>query len=99
MEKEGISRGSLWIGHDVWIGANAIITPGCSSVGIGAVIGAGTVVSKDLPSYAIAVGNPAIIIKYRFNQSEIDKLLASQWWKYSFSALKKKDASFYLTLI
>lgn len=64
--------GEVKIGDYVWIGANAIILPGVS-IGCGAVIGAGAVVAKDIPDYAVAVGNPAKVIKLR-NKEEYDKL-------------------------
>lgn len=67
------------IGNDVWIGHSAIVLPGVT-VGNGAVIGAGAVVSKDIPAYAVAVGNPAKIIKYRFDSETIKGLEALEWW-------------------
>lgn len=60
----------------VWIGRRAIILPGVT-IGKGAVIGAGAVVSKDIPDYAIAVGNPAMVVKYR-NQQKFEDLLSSE---------------------
>lgn len=67
------------IGCDVWIGAGAIILNGVK-IGHGAVIGAGSVVTKDIPAYGIAVGNPARVIKYRFPDDIIEDLLKLQWW-------------------
>jgi acetyltransferase-like isoleucine patch superfamily enzyme len=67
------------IGNDVWIGAKSIILRGVA-VGDGAVIGAGSVVTKDIPPFAIAVGVPARVIKYRFSENEITKILDSKWW-------------------
>lgn len=67
------------IESDVWIGSRVIIMQGIR-VGIGAVIGAGAVVTKDVPPYAIVVGCPARIIKYRFDDDTIKSLLKSQWW-------------------
>ena len=55
----------LTIGDDVWIGRNVIILPGCKQIGKGAVIGAGSVVTHDVPEYAVIGGNPAKVIKYR----------------------------------
>ena len=67
------------IGSDVWIGCNSVIMAGVT-VGHGAVIGAGAVVTKDVPPYAIAVGNPARVLKYRFSQDLIGLLLETAWW-------------------
>lgn len=57
-------RTGITLGDDVWIGANSVVLPGVT-IGKGAVIGAGAVVTKDIPEYAIAIGNPARVIKYR----------------------------------
>ena len=69
------------IGNDVWIGYGATVLSGVK-IGNGAVIGAGAVVTKDIPPYAIAGGNPARVIKYRFNEETIKKFLAVKWWKW-----------------
>ena len=72
------------IGNDVWIGHGAFISPGVT-IGTGAVIGAHSVVTKDIPPYAIAAGAPAVIKRYRFDSPElIQRLLDSQWWHYAF---------------
>lgn len=76
------------IGNDVWIGADSIIFSGVN-VGDGAVIGAKSLVNKDIPAYAIAVGNPARIIKYRFSDENIKKLLIIKWWNWAESEIKK----------
>lgn len=75
-----IIRSPIIIGHDVWIGQNAIITPSVNRIGNGAVIGAGAVVTKDVPDFAVVVGSPARVIKYRFDQETIVKINHSQWW-------------------
>lgn len=67
------------IGNDVWIGSHALILGGVK-IGDGAVIGAGAVVTKDVPPYAIVGGVPASIIRFRFSQEIIDKLLEVEWW-------------------
>lgn len=67
------------IGNDVWIGARAMILDGVS-IGDGAVIAAGAVVTKDVPPYAIIGGVPARVIKYRFSEQKIYEMLQSQWW-------------------
>lgn len=75
------------IGNDVWIGCNAIIMPGIT-VGDGAVIGAGSVVTKNVEPYSIVVGNPAKEIKKRFKKDIIDKLMNLSWWNFSDDVLK-----------
>ncbi|MFK7730427.1 MAG: CatB-related O-acetyltransferase [Pseudomonadales bacterium] len=70
------------IGHDVWIGHGAFLKPGIK-VGTGAMIAAGSVVTKDVPSYALVGGNPGRIIRYRFDEETITKLLESRWWQYT----------------
>ncbi|OAN45366.1 CatB-related O-acetyltransferase [Magnetospirillum moscoviense] len=67
------------IGCDVWIGANAMVLRG-RKVGTGAVIGGGAVVAHDVPPYAVVVGNPARIIRYRFPEAIIESLLKTRWW-------------------
>lgn len=67
------------IGHDVWIGARVIIIDGVK-IGNGAIIGAGSVVTKDVPDYAITGGVPATAIRYRFMPDEIEFLLRLSWW-------------------
>lgn len=67
-------KGAIIVDDDVWIGESAIIMAGVH-IGRGAVIGAGAVVTKDVPPYAVAVGTPAKIVKYRFDHETIDKLL------------------------
>lgn len=76
------------IGHDVWIGANVILLPGVT-IGHGAVIAAGAVVSKDVAPYAIVGGIPAKLIKYRFETSIIDNLIKSQWWSWDDEKIKR----------
>ena len=76
------------IGHDVWIGTNALFVSGVT-VGNGAVIAAGSVVSHDIPDYAVVAGNPAQVIKYRFDKSTIDKLLEIKWWDWEEEYIKE----------
>ena len=68
------------IDNDVWVGANAVIKQGVH-IGNGAIIGAGAVVTKDIPPYAIVVGVPAKIIKYRFNSSVVNLINDSRWYE------------------
>lgn len=80
----------LEIGHDVWIGSNAVILPAVKSIGTGAVIAAGSIVNKDIPPYAVVTGNPARVVRYRFSPDTIQKLLESQWWEMPIEEIKQK---------
>ncbi len=71
--------GTLHIGHDVWIGSHAKLL-NAVTIGTGAVVGAAAVVADDLPPFAIVGGVPAKVIRYRFEQPTIARLLASRWW-------------------
>lgn len=73
------SKGEIRIGHDVWIGTQALILSGVT-IGNGAVIGAGSLVVKDVPPYAIVGGNPANVIRYRFSEVQIKALQEIRWW-------------------
>ncbi len=75
------SKGAVVIGNDVWIGAKSIVLSGVT-IGDGAVVAAGSVVTKDVPSYAIVGGNPARVIKYRFPPDVITKLQSMKWWNW-----------------
>ncbi len=75
------------IGNDVWIGAQVIIMPGLK-IGHGSIIGAGSVVTKDVPDYAVMAGVPAKILKYRFDEKTILDLLNIQWWDWPDSKIK-----------
>ncbi len=83
VQEDSVPIGSLEIGHDAWLGQGAIITPGCKRVGIGAVVGAGAIVTKDVPNFAVVGGNPARIIRYRFSEELQDLILMSRWWEKS----------------
>lgn len=86
---EPIQRAQL--GHDVWVGLGAIVLGGIT-IHTGAVIGAGAVVTKNVPPYAVAVGNPAHIVRYRFDESTIRLLLDSRWWTLSETTLRRAGA-------
>ena len=79
---------SCVIGNDVWIGSHAIILEGIK-IGDGAIVGAGAVVTKDVPPYAVVAGSPAKIIKYRYPDDVISKLLDSKWWNWDLETIKK----------
>ena len=82
------SKGDIVIGNDVWIGAEALILSGVT-IGDGAVIGARAVVTKEVPPYAIAVGNPASVIRRRFDADIIDALLRIRWWDWDDARIRK----------
>jgi acetyltransferase-like isoleucine patch superfamily enzyme len=86
--KDKIDYIPLAIGNDVWIGHNAIIMPNVKEIGDGAVVAAGAVVNKNVPAYAVVVGNPARVVRYRFSKKVIDELLASKWWEKSIEEIK-----------
>ena len=79
--------------HDVWIGLNAIIMDGVK-IGNGAIIGAGSVVTKNVPSYAVVAGNPAKIIRYRFNESQREILEEFKWWDKDIEWIMENATSF-----
>lgn len=86
---DGFQRsGDTIIGNDVWIGSEAMIMPGIT-VGDGAVIGSRTLVTKDVEPYGIVGGNPAKLIKKRFSEEHIAKLMEMQWWNWDEEYLKK----------
>jgi acetyltransferase-like isoleucine patch superfamily enzyme len=78
--QDTIEATALEIGHDAWVGAGVMVLRGCSRIGIGAVVGAGSIVTKDIPDFAIAVGNPARVIRARFPPELSEAILASRWW-------------------
>lgn len=82
------SRGDVIIGHDVWIGTEALIMSGVT-IETGAVIGARSVVTKNIPAYCVAAGNPARIVKKRFNDSIISRLLDTRWWDWDDAKIEK----------
>ena len=82
-----LNHQTINIGNDVWIGSNVCILAGVS-IGDGAVIGAGGVVTKDVPPYAIIVGNPGRVLKYRYEEDIISLLEEAKWWDWSQSTIK-----------
>lgn len=74
------------IGNDVWIGRKATVLSGVK-IGSGAIIGSEAVVGSDIPPYAIAVGNPARVVKYRFDEETIKKLMAVKWWNWDLDKI------------
>lgn len=89
--------GNVNIGNDVWIGIDAIILKGIT-VGDGAIIGAGSVVTKSVPPYAIVAGNPAKLIKYRFSKDEINSLLEIKWWYWTEKFIEDHIDDYYIPI-
>lgn len=85
------TKGDTVVGNDVWLGYEAMVLPGVT-IGDGAVIGARSVVTSDIPPYAIAAGNPARVIKQRFSDAEIARLLAIQWWHWEIEKITRNLA-------
>ena len=81
------------IGNDVWIGEAVFINDGIT-VGDGAIIGAHSVVTHDVPAYAVVAGTPAKVIRLRFSDEEIEKLLKIKWWDWPEEKLKEQGSKF-----
>jgi virginiamycin A acetyltransferase len=75
----GPSRGDTVVGHDVWLGYGALVLPGVT-IGHGAVVAAASVVASDVPPYAIVAGNPARVVRTRYEADDVDRLLRAAWW-------------------
>jgi virginiamycin A acetyltransferase len=82
------SRGDIVVGNDVWLGYKSVVMSGVT-IGDGAIIGAYSVVTKDVPPYAIVGGNPAKIIRKRFSDSDIERLLKLAWWDWDFEKISR----------
>lgn len=94
LSADAVSFGKLEIGNDVWIGQYAVILPSCHRIGDGAVIGAGSIVTADVPDYAIVAGNPARVLKYRFDEETISKLKAIKWWDWELAFIRENAGAF-----
>jgi virginiamycin A acetyltransferase len=82
------NRGDIVVGNDVWLGYKSVVMSGVK-IGDGAIIGAYSVVTKDVPPYAIVGGNPAKIIRKRFSDFDIERLLKLAWWDWDFDKISR----------
>ena len=73
------SRGDTVVGHDVWFGYQALIMPGVT-IGHGAVVASASVVARDVPPYAVVAGNPARVVRMRYDEEDVERLLRAAWW-------------------
>lgn len=81
------NKGSIVVGSDVWFGYESLVLPGVR-VGNGAIVAARAVVTADVPDYAVVAGNPARVVKFRFDERAIGRLLALAWWQWPADALE-----------
>ena len=93
--KEVIKSKRSKIGNDVWLGHNVIITNG-ADIGNGVIAGAGAVITKNVPDYAIVVGVPAKIIKYRYSPEQISQLNKIKWWDWTDDVIRERYDDLYL---
>jgi virginiamycin A acetyltransferase len=80
------SRGDTVVGNDVWLGYEALVLPGVT-IGDGAIVAAASVVTADVPPYAIVAGNPARVVRRRFGDADVERLLAARWWDWPADAV------------
>ena len=97
IKKDICSKGEIRIEEDVLIGSNAVILSGVT-IGRGAVIGAGSIVTRDVPRYGVVVGNPAHVMKYKFDQEKIEFLEKLRWWLWDEETIKKNYRFFNLDI-
>lgn len=85
------------IGNDVWLGRNVIIT-NYANIGNGVIAGAGSIITKDVPDYAVVVGAPARIIRFRYSPGEIESLNKIAWWDWTDDEIRERYDDFYLPI-
>ncbi len=88
LEGHPLTRGDIQVGHDVWIGHGARIRSGVK-IGNGAVVGMATVVTRDVPPYAVVAGVPAKVVRYRFSPDVIEQLNQLAWWDWPLEAIRQ----------
>jgi len=93
MRRDIVSKGDILIGNDVWIGAQCVILSG-ATIGDGAVIGANSVVNSRIPPFAVATGSPTQVVKFRFPEQLVEKLLRLAWWDWDDAKIRRNRAMF-----
>src|SRR5690606_4231102 len=91
-ERDFPDRGDMVIGNDVWIGYGALLMPGIT-VGDGAIVASKSVVVDGVPPYAVVAGNPARIVKQRFDAETVQRLLAVRWWDWEIARITRNIAA------
>jgi virginiamycin A acetyltransferase len=97
VDRHAKNAGDVRIGNDVWLGKNSIILGGVT-VGDGAVVGAGAVVTKDVPEYSVVVGNPGVVVRKRFSDPIISKLKIISWWNWPPHIIRDRVEDFFLPI-
>ncbi len=92
--QDNVAFGTLEIAHDAWLGYRAMLTPGCHRIGVGAIVAAGAVVTKDVPDFGIVAGSPARLVRMRFPPDLCTRILESRWWELPIEALRPVMARF-----
>lgn len=92
--RDATEKGAIRVGNDVWIGTRAMIMSGVT-IGDGAVVAAGAVVTRDVAPYAIVGGVPASVIRHRFDERTIASLLAIRWWDWDDATVRSRLPHFY----
>ena len=82
-----ISENPVVIGHDVWIGHGVIITPGCQTIGNGAIVAAGSVLTKNIEPFAIVAGVPARVVRFRYPEALQMEVARTAWWLHPVTTL------------
>lgn len=90
VDEDALDFSRCEIGHDAWIGHGAILTPAVRRVGIGSIVAAGAVVTKDVPDFAIVAGNPARLMRYRFDEPQRREIIDSEWWNWSAPQIRER---------
>jgi virginiamycin A acetyltransferase len=76
------------IGNDVWLGYSALVLPGVT-IGHGAAVAAASVVARDVPPYRVVAGNPARVVRLRFSEADVERLLRAAWWNWPIELVTK----------